>query len=80
MFLSITCIDGYVVAIILPLSKCTKEILDNSHISKPNLVLHSRAVPSVGGITDQLVQPQGEIPEEGRTEKKYAHGTKRGCF
>ena len=29
--------------------------------------LHSRAAPSVGGnITAQSVQPQGEIPEEGR--------------
>ena len=31
--------------------------------------LHTRAAPSVGGITAQSVQPQGEIPEEGRTEK-----------
>ena len=35
----------------------------------PALALHSRAAPSVGGITAQSVQPQGEIPEEGRTEK-----------
>ena len=27
-------------------------------------------MPSVGGITAQSVQPPGEIPEEGRTEKK----------
>ena len=32
-------------------------------------LLHSRAAPSVGGITSQSVQPQGEIPEEGRIEK-----------
>ena len=39
-------------------------------ISEPALKLHSRYAPSVGGITAQSVQPQGEIPEEGRTEKK----------
>ena len=41
-----------------------------SHISEPALELHNRAAPSVGGIAAQLVQPQGEIPKEGRTEKK----------
>ena len=36
--------------------------------------LHSRAAPNVGGsITAQLVQPQGEIPEEGRK-------TRKNCF
>ena len=34
------------------------------------LELHSTAAPSVGGITAQSIQPQGEIPEKGRTEKK----------
>ena len=51
-------------------------VLDNSHISEPTLEPHSRAAPVVGGITAQLVLPQGEIPEEGRTEKK----TKRITF
>ena len=51
-------------------SWCTKEFLDNSHILEPALELHSRAKPSVGGITAQLVQPQKEVPEEGRAEKK----------
>ena len=38
-----------------------------SHISEPTLELQSRAAPSAGGnITAQSVQPQGEIPEEGR--------------
>ena len=38
-----------------------------SHISVPAQELHSRAAPSVGGsITAQLVQPQEEIPEEGK--------------
>ena len=32
--------------------------------------LHSRAIPSVGGITAQSVLPQGKIPEEGRTVRK----------
>ena len=63
VFLSVTRVDGYVVAII-----------DNSYISEPSLELHSRALPSVGGITAQSAQPQGEIPEEGRTEKKVAYG------
>ena len=41
-----------------------------SHISEPALELHSRAASSVGGnITAQSVQPQGEIPEEGRRKK-----------
>ena len=56
--------------IVLPQFRCAIEFLDNSHISEPALELHSRAAPSVGGITAQSVQPQGEIPEEGRTEKK----------
>ena len=30
----------------------------------------SRAAPSVGGITTLSVQPQGDMQEEGRTEKK----------
>ena len=38
-----------------------------SHISEPTQELNSRAMPSVGGnITAQSVQPQGEIPENGR--------------
>ena len=38
-----------------------------SHRSAPAQELQSRAAASVGGsITAQLVQPQGEIPEEGR--------------
>ena len=52
------------------MSRCTLEFLDNSHIQEPALKLHSRAAPSIGGITAQSVQPQGEIPEEGRTEKR----------
>ena len=41
-----------------------------SHISEPAQELHSRAAPSVGGnITTQLVQPQREIPEEGRKKE-----------
>ena len=37
-----------------------------SHISEPALELNNRAAQSVrGNITDQSVQPQGEIPEEG---------------
>ena len=56
--------------IVLSQSRCTIEFLDNNHISEPALELHSRAVPSVRGITTQMVQPQGEIPEEGSTEKK----------
>ena len=48
-----------------------KEFLDNSHKSEPALELHSRAAPSTRGITAQSVQTQGEIPEEGRTEKNY---------
>ena len=55
---------------ILPQSRCTLEFLDNSHISELTLDLHGRAAPSVGGITAQSVQPQGDIPEEGRTERK----------
>ena len=47
------------------------EFLDNSHISEPARELHSRAAPSIGGITAQSVQPQGEIPEEGRTKKNF---------
>ena len=39
-------------------------------ISEPALELHSRAALSVRGITAQLVLTQGEIQEEGRTEKK----------
>ena len=50
-------------------SRRTIEFLDNGHISEPPLELHNRGVPSVGGITAQSVQPQGEIPKEGRTEK-----------
>ena len=50
----------------MPRHQWNIEFLDNSHISE----LHSRAAPSVGGSTTQLVQPLGEIPEEGRTEKK----------
>ena len=42
-----------------------------SHRSLPAQELLSRAVPSVGGsITAQLVQPQGEIPEEGRKKNE----------
>ena len=42
-----------------------------SHISEPALELHSRAGPSVGGnITAPLVQPRGEILEEGRKKTK----------
>ena len=38
-----------------------------NHISVPSQKLYSRAAPSVGGsITAQSVQPQGEMPEEGR--------------
>ena len=56
--------------IVLPRSRCTKEFLDNSHISEPALELHSRTAPSVGGTTAQLVLTQGEILEEGRIEKQ----------
>ena len=56
--------------IVLPQSRCTIEFLDNSYLSEPALELYSRAVPRVRGITPQSVQPQGEIQEEGRTEKK----------
>ena len=63
---------------------CTIDFLDNSHISEPALELHSRAALSVGGITAQSVQPQGEIQEEGRTEKKIIlprpAGTKQCCI
>ena len=52
------------------MSRCTIEFLDNSYLSEPALELYSRAVPRVRGITPQSVQPQGEIQEEGRTEKK----------
>ena len=58
---------------ILPQSRCTIEFLDNNHISEPSLELHSRATPSVGGITAQSFQPQGEIPEKGRTEKNTSY-------
>ena len=54
--------------IVLPQSRCTIELLDNSHILEPALELHSWAAPSGRGIT---AQTQGEIREEGRTEKKY---------
>ena len=54
------------VTIVLTQSRCTIGFLDNSHISEPALELHSRSAPSVRGITTQSVQPQGEIPEEGR--------------
>ena len=48
--------------------------LGYSHISEPAQELHSRASPSVrGNITTQLVQPRGEIPEEGRKKKKKKH-------
>ena len=56
--------------IVLPQSRCTIECLDYSHISVPALELHSRALPSVGVINAQSVLTQGEIPGEGRTEKK----------
>ena len=37
------------------------------HLNNGALRLHRRDAPSVGGsITAQSVQPQGEIPEEGR--------------
>ena len=39
--------------IVLPQSRCTIESLDNSPISEPALELHSRAAPSVGGVTAQ---------------------------
>ena len=58
---------------VLPQSPCTIEFLDNSHISEPARELHSKSAPSVGGITAQSVQQQGEIPEEGRTEKNVVH-------
>ena len=54
--------------------------LDNSHISKPSLELHSRAAPSVRGIiTAQSVLTQGKIPEEGRKKMrgKMADGLSR---
>ena len=60
--------------IVLPQSRCTIEFMDNSHISEPAPELHSRAAPSVGGITAQSVQPQGDILEEGRTDKKTLGG------
>ena len=41
-----------------PQSRCSIEFLDNSHISEAALELHSRAAPSVGGITAQSVQPR----------------------
>ena len=42
----------------------------SSHILEPAQELHSRAGPSVrGNTTAQLVQPQGEILEEGRRKK-----------
>ena len=56
--------------IVLPQSQCTIEFLDNSLISDPALELHSRAAPSVGGITAQLVQPQGEIRRRAEQKKK----------
>ena len=46
-----------------------QKVIDSeySHISEPAQELHSRATPSVrGNIIAQSVQPQGEIPEEGR--------------
>ena len=50
-----------------------------SHISEPALELHSRAASSVGGnITAQSVQPQGEIPEEGR-KKAQQKGLGNNC-
>ena len=33
--------------------------MDNGPLSEPTLELHSRAAPSVGGITAQSVLPQG---------------------
>ena len=68
--------------IVLPQSLCAIEFLENSHISEPFLELHSRPALSVGGITAQSVQPQGEIPEEGRTEKKVKlkKGKRRHSF
>ena len=57
--------------IVLPQSWCTIEFLDKSHISEPALELHSRPMPSVGGITNQWVLTQREIPEKGR--KKCFH-------
>ena len=42
-----------------------------SHRSVPAQELHCMAAPSVGGsITAQSVQPQEEIPEEGRKNTK----------
>ena len=42
----------------------------SSHMSEPAHELHSRAAPSVGGnTTTHLVQPQGEIPEEGKNTR-----------
>ena len=45
-----------------------EERLSNTYPkSEPALELHNRAAPSVGGkITAESVQPQREIPEEGR--------------
>ena len=44
--------------------------LEALNILEPTQELHSRAVPSAGGnITAKSVQPQGEIPELGRTKK-----------
>ena len=56
--------------IVLPQSRCTIELLDNSNILEHALELYSRAAPSGGGITAKTVLTQGEIPKGGRTEKK----------
>ena len=43
----------------------------HSHRSVPAQELYSMAAPSVGGsVTTQSVQPQGEIPEEGKKKIK----------
>ena len=52
-----------------------------SHISEPTQELNSRAAPSVGGsITAQLVQPQGEIPEEGRKRDELWSNSERNLY
>ena len=56
--------------IVLPQSHCTIEFLDNSHISETALELHSRAAPSVGGITAQSILTQGENPGGRQNRKK----------
>ena len=66
--------------LVVPPSRETMHKVINSGYShrsvptKPPQELNSRAVPSVGGsITAQSVQPQGEIPEEGRKKTLLSH-------